>query len=316
MIKTEEFSADYCPKSNTQKPMTKFENCDESSQAGSTYPPVYLGQSVALLTKHGKETPLGEVLGAGLGCRIQHVSDYDTDQFGTFTRDIARVGSQLEAARAKARMGMKLSGLSIGLASEGAFGPDPVSFMLPHNLELLLWIDAGLGIEVIATASGNTNFSHKTVSAWDEAKLFAESAGFPEHYLIVRPDDQHHPQFRKGLSNWDEFNGALEWALSLSSAGKVFIETDMRAFANPTRMLTIRRAAAALVQKLHSRCPACAAPGFANSGVIRGLPCEDCGQPTEQARADIIACVRCTHQILVNRDRQFAAAGNCDYCNP
>jgi hypothetical protein len=181
---------------------------------------------------------------------------------------------------------------------------------------LLLWIDEGLGIEVIATASGNTNFSHKTVTDSDEAKRFAKSAEFPEHYLIVRPNDEHHPQFRKGLSTWDEFQEAVNWALSLSADGKVFIETDMRAFANPTRMLTIRRAAAALVEKLNSLCPVCAVPGFAKSGILRGLPCEDCGQPTDLAKADIHRCVRCEHQILVDCDRHFAAASNCVYCNP
>lgn len=296
--------------------MTTSDNCDELNKTLSSNALVYVGQSVALLTQHGKEATLADVLGQGLGCRIQHVSHYDTDQFGTFTRDIARFGSQLDAARAKARMGMRLSGLPIGLASEGAFGPDPVSFLLPQNLELLLWMDERLGIEVVATASGNTNFSHKTVCDWAEAKRFAELAGFPEHYLIVRPDDEHHPQFRKGLSNWDAFQDAIDWALRLSSAGKAFIETDMRAFANPTRMLTIRRAAAALVEKLNSLCPACAAPGFAKSGIIRGLPCEDCGQPTEVAKADIHRCVRCEHQILVDCERHFAAAGNCVYCNP
>ena len=277
---------------------------------------IYSGQCVALLTQHGKQTPLGEVLGNNLGCQIKHVSEYDTDQLGTFTRDIARAGSQLDAARTKARIGMTLSGLPIGLASEGSFGPDPFSFMLPHNLELLVWIDDRLSIEVVATASAKTNFSHKTVADWLEARDFAESVGFPEHYLIVRPDNEHHPDFRKGLSNWGELKDAVTWALVLSSSRKAFIETDMRAFANPTRMQNIRRAAGALVQKLQSLCPACGAPGFAKSGVIRGLPCEDCGQPTEEAKADIHSCVRCEYQTLVDRQARYAAPGNCAYCNP
>lgn len=256
------------------------------------------------------------MLNPGLGCQLEHVSGYDTDQLGTFTRDIARSGSQLDAARAKARMGMQLSGLPIGLASEGAFGPDPVSLMLPHNPELLVWIDTRLGIEVVATASGNTNFSHETVKNWEEAKRFAESAGFPAHSLIVRPDNEHHPTFRKGLSNWDEFQDSVNWAIESSNDRQAFIETDMRAFANPTRMQTIRQAEQALVQKLLSLCPACGTPGFAKAGIIRGLPCEDCGQPTEEAKADIHRCVRCEHQILVNRERHFAAPGNCGYCNP
>jgi len=276
----------------------------------------YSGQHVALLTQHGKQMPLSEVLGQSLGCQLVHVTEYDTDQLGTFTRDIARSGSQLDAARAKARIGMALSKLPIGLASEGSFGPDPISFMLPHNLELLVWIDDRLGIEIVATASGRTNFSHKTVKHWEEAQRFAESAGFPEHYLIVRPGDEHHPEFRKGLSNWDSLRDAVNWALAKSTDCQAFIETDMRAFANPTRMQNICRAAEALMQKLQSHCPVCGAPGFAKSGVIRGLPCEDCGQPTEEAKADIHRCVRCEYQTVTDRETGFAAAGKCSYCNP
>lgn len=276
----------------------------------------YSGQRVALLTQHGKETPLGEVLSQRLNCQLEHVTGYDTDQLGTFTRDVARSGSQLDAARAKARIGMALSSLPIGLASEGSFGPDPFSFMLPHNLELLVWIDDRLGIEIVATASGRTNFSHRTVNHWEDAESFAKTAGFPEHYLIVRPGDEQHPEFRKGLSNWDSLRDAVNWALATSPDCQAFIETDMRAFANPTRMQNIRCAAETLIQKLQSLCPACGAPGFAKSGVIRGLPCEGCGQPTEEAKADIHRCVRCEHQILVNREQDFASAGNCGYCNP
>lgn len=277
---------------------------------------IYVGQKVALLTQHGKQVPLGEALSLGLGCQLEHVSGYDTDQLGTFSRDIPRLGSQIDAARAKARIGMQLSGLSLGLASEGSFGPDPFSFMLPHNLELLVWIDDRLGIEVVATASGKTNFSHTIVKNWEEAARFAESAGFPAHYLIVRPDDEHHPDFRKGLSDWDDLQDAVQWALASSQDRQAFIETDMRAFANPTRMLMICQAAQTLIQKLLAHCPACGTPGFAKSGIVRGLPCEICGQPTEIAKADIHQCVRCEYQILVDRERSFAEAGNCDYCNP
>jgi hypothetical protein len=276
----------------------------------------YSGQRVALLTQHGKQVPLSEVLSQSLGCQLEHVTEYDTDQLGTFTRDVARSGSQLDAARAKARIGMAISGLPIGLASEGSFGPDPYSFLLPYNLELLVWIDDRLGIEVVATASGRTNFSHKTVNNWEEAECFAETAGFPQHYLIVRPSHQHHSEFRKGLSNWDSLRDAVNWALALSPDSLAFIETDMRAFANPTRMQNIRHAAEILIQKLQSHCPACGVPGFAKSGVIRGLPCENCGQPTEEAKADIHRCVRCEHQIMVNREKGFASEGNCGYCNP
>jgi hypothetical protein len=277
---------------------------------------IYSGQRVALLTQHGKEAPLAEILNYSLGCQLEHVTGYDTDQLGTFTRDIARSGSQLDAARAKALTGMSISGLTIGLASEGAFGADPVFFMLPHNLELLIWIDDRLGIEVVATASGKTNFAHITVKDWKAAKRFAESAGFPEHYLIVRPNNEHHPEFRKGLSDWESLLEAVNWALAASPTGQAFIETDMRAFANPTRMQNIRNAAEALADKLKSPCPACGTPGFAKSGVVRGLPCEDCSQPTEIVKADLHSCVRCDYKTVVDRKTRFASAGDCGFCNP
>jgi len=72
------------------------------------------------LTQHGKEGVIASVLDTALGCRVERVTGYDTYLLGTFTRDIPRVGMQLEAARKKARIGMQLSSLSLGLASEGS----------------------------------------------------------------------------------------------------------------------------------------------------------------------------------------------------
>ncbi len=276
----------------------------------------YRNQRVALLTQHGKEGVIGPTLEKLLGCRVEKTDGFDTDLLGTFTRDIAREGTQLDAARKKARIGMELSGLSIGIASEGAFGPDPLVFMLPGNRELLIWIDDRLGIEVVATSSGKTNLSHCLAKSWEEAEDFARSAGFPEHRLVVRPVDENHPELRKGLADWASLKDAVTWALDLAPNRRAFIETDMRAFANPTRLENIRLAAENLAQLLTSLCPACGAPGFSLAGQVRGLPCEDCGSPTGEAKADVHRCVRCDHQLLVERDREHASARYCDYCNP
>jgi hypothetical protein len=107
------------------------------------------GQSIALLTRHGKEAAIAPVLEPVLGCRVLRVDGFDTDTLGTFTRERPRPGSQLDAARRKARIGIERSGLPIGLASEGSFGPDPFSGLFTWNLELLLLIDDRLGIEVV-----------------------------------------------------------------------------------------------------------------------------------------------------------------------
>jgi hypothetical protein len=250
------------------------------------------------------------------GCRVEKVDGFDTDLLGTFTRDIAREGSQLDAARKKARIGMELSGLCIGLASEGSFGTDPFSGMLPWNRELLIWIDDRLGIEIIATSAGKTNLSHRLIESWEEAMDFARSAGFPQHHLVIRPADENHPELRKGLADWDSLGDAVTWALNFAPNRRAFIETDMRAFANPTRLENIRLAAVDLGRRLSSFCPACGAPGFALGGQVRGLPCEDCGTPTNEVKADSHRCVRCEHQMLVEREREYASARYCDYCNP
>jgi hypothetical protein len=276
----------------------------------------YRDQQVALLTQHGKEGVIVPVLAKLLGCRVGKVEGFDTDLLGTFTRDIAREGSQLDAARKKARIGMELSGLSIGIASEGSFGTDPFTGILPWNRELLIWIDDRLGIEIIATSAGKTNCSHRLVVSWEEAEDFARSAGFPEHHLVVRLADENHPELRKGLADWASLKDAVCWALDFAPNLRAFVETDMRAFANPTRLENIRLAAEDLARRLISQCPACSAPGFALAGQVQGLPCEDCGIPTNEVKADIHCCVRCEHQMLVERERKYASARYCYYCNP
>ncbi len=101
------------------------------SPTADLHHPTYAGQRIALLTQHGKERVIAPVLDAALGCRVERIGCYDTDQLGTFTRDIPRPGSQVDAARTKARIGMALSGLTVGIASEGSFGPDPMPACWP-----------------------------------------------------------------------------------------------------------------------------------------------------------------------------------------
>ena len=283
------------------------------SSEGGAYP----GRRVALLTQHGKERVIAAVLEPALGCRVERVAGYDTDLLGTFTRDIPRAGTQLDAARRKARLGMELAGLPLGLASEGSFGPDPMMGMLPWNVEFLIWIDEELGIEVVGVAQGKTNLAHVLAASWDEAEAFASRAGFPEHHLVVRPEGENDPRIRKGNADRAELQAAFAWALGQSESGRVFIETDMRGHANPTRMDNIRLAAEELARKLCSFCPACGAPGFWIVERLTGLPCEACGEPTRETRAEVHGCLKCAHRVTRERtDAVVASAGRCDYCNP
>ncbi|MEO8366503.1 MAG: DUF6671 family protein [Pseudoxanthomonas sp.] len=277
----------------------------------------YHDQAVALLTQHGKERIIAPVLDASLGCRVELIGGYDTDRLGTFTREIPRAGTQIDAARRKARMGMDISGWPLGVASEGAFGPDPFTGMFPWNVECLLWIDDIVGLEIVGMASGKANFAHLLTDDWTAVEVFARQWGFPGHGIAVRPESAEDARIRKGVGSWTELAASFSWASNQSTGGFVFIETDVRAHANPTRQHNIRMAAEDLASRLCSRCPACAAPGFWVVEQVRGLPCEDCGAPTEESRAEILGCVKCAHRTLRERaGRRFADPGRCDYCNP
>ena len=284
----------------------------------STPPPsIYAESPVALLTQHGKEGVIASVLDTALGCRVERVTGYDTDLFGTFTREIPRAGMQLEAARKKARVGMELSGLSLGLASEGSFGPDPMVGMFPWNVELLIFLDDERGLEIVGVAQGKANVSHLLTADWAVAVAFAKRAQFPAHHLVVRPESEDDPRIRKGIAAWAELEAVFAWALAESGNGRVFVETDVRAHANPTRMDNIRLAAEDLVKKLRSLCPACSTPGFWIVERVDGLPCVDCGAPTREPRAEVHGCLKCAHRLTRERtDRQYADPGRCDYCNP
>lgn len=272
---------------------------------------------MALLTQHGKERIIAPVLSAALGCRIERVDGYDTDLLGTFTREVPRVGTQIEAARRKARMGMELAELPLGLASEGSFGADPIVGMLPWNVELLIWVDDALGLEVIGRASGNGNFAHRLADDWAAVEDFARQWGFPEHHIVLRPESEDDPRTRKGVRDWDELEAGFAWALALAPSRRIFLETDVRAFANPTRQQTIRRAADDLAARLCSPCPACAAPGFWIVDRLAGLPCEDCGAATEETQAHVLGCVKCAHlEQHESTQRRTADPARCDYCNP
>ena len=277
----------------------------------------YSGQRLALLTQHGKERVIAPALDGALRCRVECVAGYDTDLLGTFSRDIPRAGTQLEAARRKARIGMELSGLPLGLASEGAFGPDPVAGLFPWNVELLVFIDDERGIEVTGMAQQATRFAHLLTDDWEQATQFARQAGFPEHHLVVRPQGQDDPRIEKGLASWTALEAAFNQARGEAENGQVFLEHDVRAHAHPTRMDVIRLAAADLAAKLNSPCPACRTPGFQVIERLSGLPCADCGAPTREICTDIHGCPKCDYRETRERaDVAHADPGRCNNCNP
>ncbi len=277
----------------------------------------YQGQEFAFLTKHKKEDVVRPIMEPGLGCQIRLVDEFDTDALGTFTRDKPRCGTQLEAARQKAKIGMEISGLSYGIAREGSFSPHPQVGILLWNVEMLIFIDDKRQLEIVGVGQGSTNSAHTLVSNWFALRKFAQQIGFPDHGIILRPDDSDHQLIHKDISSWSELQKTYATVLTRSMKGKCFVETDLRAHANPTRQKIIQAATIDLLTKLQSLCPACDVPGFSIVEKITGLPCCDCGFPTRDIVADIFQCARCGYKSRVER-KDFTCADpyRCDHCNP
>jgi hypothetical protein len=236
---------------------------------------------------------------------------------GTFTRELTRAGSQLDAARKKAVIGMALTDTSVGVASEGSFGPDPFGAFMPWNTEVVLWVDRLSELEVTGFAHGPAQSLHRMVKTPQELERFAKEAGFPEHHLVLRPEHPEHPDMAKGIRDHATLLKAFHLAQAKSANGVVFAENDLRAFCNPTRQKMIRKATEELIQKLLSACPSCDSPGYWLSQQIQGLPCRACGSLTRLPKAEIWGCKKCGHeaQRAVNA-QPWADPARCDFCNP
>ena len=76
-------------------------------------------------TRHGKAEQFASAFHRHLGAHLLTPPDLNTDQFGTFAGEQPRLGTALQTARAKARLGMRATGLPYGLASEASYGPLP-----------------------------------------------------------------------------------------------------------------------------------------------------------------------------------------------
>lgn len=277
----------------------------------------YRGCEVAFLTQHGKEQLIQSRLEVAMDCQLVHTDAYDTDQLGTFTNEVDRQGSQLDAARTKAELGMRLTGLHIGIASEGSFGPDPFVGFTPWNSEILLWVDQQLGIEVQGFAHGPAQSLQRTIKTLDELQSFVIEANFPSHHLNLRPEKSTRLEWQKGICDEQALIQAFHLAKSQSKRGGVVIENDLRAFSNPTRQALIRQATDDLIKKLRSACPQCAKPGFSLKKKISGLPCRVCARPTQLPIGEVLQCVSCSFQEQrLIRTIELADSARCNHCNP
>lgn len=274
----------------------------------------YRGRWAAIATMHGKERAVAPVLCRWFDMAVTTAPGVDTDAFGTFTGEVARQGTILDAARAKAQLAIERTGAAIGIGSEGAFGPDPELPFVATGRELLLLREAATGHEIVVTSRTRTNFNHMNVSPNDLVDECLVRIGFPDHAAVVRAFDGSY--VAKGLTTRDQVDAALH---ALFEAGqKGILQADMRAHLNPTRMASIARLARTLAVRLARCCPACGSPGFGLVDVERGLPCRECRFPTRRIRAEIYGCSACGEKRK-RHDRPDSFGADpmwCQVCNP
>lgn len=281
--------------------------------------PAFHRRLAVIGTRHGKEAVIGPVLRGELGVEWELLDALDTDSFGTFTREIPRRTPALETVRAKAAASLALHDrASFAVASEGSFGPHPQLPLVAGGVELVLLLARDTGLEIVGIdVTADTNFASRAVHTLEEAHRFAASLSFPSHGVIVMAAAQEKPapelSLEKGIVEPHAFDAAVERVLR--AHGAAWVEADMRAHMNPTRMRSIERATHDLVRKARSACPRCARPGYVVAERLPGLPCADCGGPTSRARAEVHACAGCGLREET-RIAGEASPFHCEHCNP
>jgi len=278
----------------------------------------YAGRVAVLSTKHAKLPLIGPPLERAVGLQVEAVA-VDTDTLGTFTGDIPRLGTPLETAIAKARLGMGAAGVPLGIASEGSIGPDPAMPLVIADRELVVFVDDDAGIVVWEThASWEITTVTTTVRPREDLEQLLTRAGFPAHQLIVRPNSGQTQPIYKGIDNRRDLAAAVTECSSVATDGLAWVETDLRAHACPSRRAVIADAAERLALRLAARCPACGAPGWGRVDTLLGVPCALCGTEVARPRAEIDGCPACEHRATrpVVPPESRADPGECPYCNP
>ena len=278
---------------------------------------MFQDRKLIIATKHEKEKVIAPLLEKALGVSCFIDGNFDTDLLGTFTGEIERELDPLATARRKCLMAMELNNCDLAVASEGSFGPHPSMFFASADDEFLIFIDKKNSLEIIERElSTATNFSGKEIKTEAELMKFADSVKFPSHGLILRKAKDEYNGIIKGITDTDRLKEGFNKLLHEFKS--VYVETDMRALYNPSRMKVIEAATQKLVTKLNSLCPQCSTPGFGITDVKKGLECSLCGSPTNSTLSHIYVCQHCqyTKEELYPNKKTTEDPMYCDYCNP
>ena len=247
----------------------------------------FSGRTLGVATVHEKERVIGPALMRALPLGgVLPIAGIDTDRFGAFSGEVQRTDDPLTSCIKKARHGAEVSGMDLVVASEGSFAPYPPAPFISCNEEFLVLLD--VRDETVfhhRHVTLETVFGGERCSTWGHVQAFAERMKFPEHQLVVRVNEkwERGEPLHKGIRDTNALRDVTE--AIIDEQGSCWVETDMRAMANPTRMKMIGTTAEGFARELASLCPACATSWFRI----------DRGDPRTAVRALRLAYARCTH---------------------
>ena len=280
----------------------------------------FAGRVLGVATIHGKERVIGPALVDVLPIAGFHaIAGVDTDRFGSFSGEVQRILTPLEAAITKARHGAEVSGMDLVIASEGSFGPYPPAPFLSCDEEFLVLYDARDGqVFIHRKVFLGPVFGGEECATLVDVQALAERLRFPSHHLVVRRAEKWRigDAVTKGIDDMDHLRHTAQ-AL-IAAHGSCWVETDLRAMGNPTRMQAIADTAAELAAELARTCPVCGTCWFHITNIRKGLPCGLCGWPTASIRTQVRSCTHCAHHELEPRadGRTEEDPRYCDHCNP
>ncbi len=280
----------------------------------------FVGRRLGVATLHGKERVIGPALMRVLPLSgFNAIPDVDTDLFGTFSGEVQRTVDPLTACIAKAKHGAEVSGLDLVIASEGSFGPYPPAPFISCDEEILVLYDARDGsVYSHRHVVLETVFGGELCGSIADVIAFAGRMKFPEHHLILRAKEkwQRGDALHKGLDDRERLRCLAEDLIA--EHGSCWVETDMRAMANPTRMRVIADTAERFAREISTLCPTCGDVWFRITDAIAGLPCDLCGWPTHSVREYRRTCRTCGHYADSARPDGKATEDptHCNNCNP
>jgi hypothetical protein len=278
---------------------------------------MFAGRRLVIATKHKKEKVLAPVIEKSLGVRSFVDERLDTDSFGTFSGEIERTHDSLATARLKCLKAMELTNCDLAVASEGSFGTHPMIFFGCADEEILVFLDRKNNLEItVQKLSLETNLNGAEITTEKELFTFSKRAQFPSHALIIRRNSHDGKEVIKGITNYETLRASF--CYFIKKYGSCYVETDMRAMHNPSRMKVIESAACKLVAKINTQCPKCHIPGFGITSAKKGLPCGNCGLKTKSILSHVYSCQKCffKKEEFYPDDKKNEEPQFCDFCNP